>query len=33
VVPNWVRRCGQDCAASWNRFMAPELGVAAKVPQ
>jgi TRAP-type C4-dicarboxylate transport system substrate-binding protein len=33
VVPNWVRRCGQDCADSWNRFMAPELGVAAKVPQ
>jgi hypothetical protein len=33
VVPNWVERCGQGCAASWNRFMAPELGVAAKVPQ
>lgn len=33
VVPNWVQRCGQDCAASWNRFMAPEIGIAVKVPQ
>jgi hypothetical protein len=33
VVPNWVRRCGRDCAASWDRFMAPALGIAAKVPK
>jgi hypothetical protein len=33
VVPNWVRRCGPDCAASWNRYMAPALGIAVKVPQ
>jgi TRAP-type C4-dicarboxylate transport system substrate-binding protein len=33
VVPNWVRRCGQECAATWNRYMAPALGIAAKVPR
>ena len=33
VVPNWVRRCGKDCAASWDRFMAPALGIAAKASQ
>ena len=31
VVPNWVERCGQGCAEAWNRFMAPAVGVAAKV--
>jgi TRAP-type C4-dicarboxylate transport system substrate-binding protein len=30
VLPNWVRRCGADCAAEWNRLMAPELGIRAK---
>jgi TRAP-type C4-dicarboxylate transport system substrate-binding protein len=30
VVPNWVRRCGGECAAEWNRLMAPELGIRAK---
>ena len=30
VVPNWVRRCGSECAKEWNRLMAPELGVTAK---
>jgi TRAP-type C4-dicarboxylate transport system substrate-binding protein len=30
VLPNWVRRCGADCAAEWNRLMAPELGIQAK---
>ncbi|WP_380067254.1 TRAP transporter substrate-binding protein [Dankookia sp. GCM10030260] len=30
VVPNWVRRCGNECADEWNRRMAPELGIAAK---
>ncbi len=33
VVPNWVGRCGSGCADAWNRFMAPELGVAAKAPR
>jgi TRAP-type C4-dicarboxylate transport system substrate-binding protein len=31
VVPNWVRRCGEECAATWNRYMAPALGVSATV--
>ncbi|WP_431267035.1 TRAP transporter substrate-binding protein [Dankookia sp. P2] len=30
VLPNWVQRCGGDCAAEWNRLMAPELGIQAK---
>jgi TRAP-type C4-dicarboxylate transport system substrate-binding protein len=30
VVPNWVQRCGRDCATAWNRFMTPQLGVAAQ---
>lgn len=30
VLPNWVRRCGDECAAEWNRLMAPELGIRAK---
>jgi TRAP-type C4-dicarboxylate transport system substrate-binding protein len=30
VVPNWVRRCGSECAKEWNRRMAPELGITAK---
>ena len=30
VLPNWVRRCGGDCAAEWNRLMAPALGIQAK---
>jgi TRAP-type C4-dicarboxylate transport system substrate-binding protein len=30
VVPNWVRRCGGECAEEWNRRMAPELGISAK---
>jgi TRAP-type C4-dicarboxylate transport system substrate-binding protein len=23
VVPNWVERCGRDCATAWNRIAAP----------
>ena len=30
VLPNWVRRCGSECAAEWNRLMAPALGIQAK---
>ena len=32
VVPNWVRRCGSECAKEWNHRMALELGISAKVP-
>jgi TRAP-type C4-dicarboxylate transport system substrate-binding protein len=31
VVPNWVQRCGEDCVATWNRYMAPALGITARV--
>jgi TRAP-type C4-dicarboxylate transport system substrate-binding protein len=27
VLPGWVQRCGPDCAATWNRFIAPSLGL------
>jgi TRAP-type C4-dicarboxylate transport system substrate-binding protein len=30
VLPNWVRRCGEECAVEWNRLMTPELGIRAK---
>ncbi len=30
VLPSWVRRCGAGCAASWNRHIAPALGIRAK---
>lgn len=30
VLPSWVRRCGPDCAESWNRFVAPSFGLRAK---
>lgn len=31
VVPSWVRRCGEECAIAWNRYMAPDLGLTAPV--
>jgi TRAP-type C4-dicarboxylate transport system substrate-binding protein len=33
VVPNWVRRCGEECAATWNRLVAPRLGIVARTPR
>jgi TRAP-type C4-dicarboxylate transport system substrate-binding protein len=27
VVPNWVERCGRDCAIAWNRIAAPLLHI------
>jgi hypothetical protein len=27
VLPSWVRRCGAGCAESWNRYVAPALGL------
>jgi len=27
VLPSWVRRCGAGCAESWNRHIAPTLGL------
>lgn len=27
VLPRWMQRCGPSCAASWNQFMAPALGL------
>jgi TRAP-type C4-dicarboxylate transport system substrate-binding protein len=29
VLPRWVGRCGQDCVESWNRHLAPVVGVRA----
>jgi hypothetical protein len=29
VVPNWVGRCGTECAEAWNRHMAPARGIKA----
>lgn len=30
VLPNWVGRCGAECAEAWNRHMAPARGIKAK---
>jgi TRAP-type C4-dicarboxylate transport system substrate-binding protein len=30
VLPRWLQRCGPSCAASWNRFLAPVVGVDAR---
>jgi TRAP-type C4-dicarboxylate transport system substrate-binding protein len=30
VLPRWVNRCGPDCAATWNRVLAPVVGVEAR---
>ena len=30
VLPSWIRRCGPDCAAAWNRTLAPLVGVTAR---
>jgi TRAP-type C4-dicarboxylate transport system substrate-binding protein len=27
VLPGWVQRCGRDCVVSWNRHLAPALGL------
>ncbi|MFT8244288.1 TRAP transporter substrate-binding protein [Roseomonas sp. BN140053] len=29
VLPNWVQRCGPDCAEAWNSTFAPALGITA----
>lgn len=31
VLPRWVARCGDDCGATWNRLLAPIVGVEARV--
>jgi TRAP-type C4-dicarboxylate transport system substrate-binding protein len=30
VLPRWVQRCGEGCAAVWNRSIAPVAGVEAR---
>ena len=30
VLPAWVRRCGAECADTWNQVMAPARGIRAK---
>lgn len=30
VLPGWLQRCGPECAESWNRHVAPTLGIWAK---
>lgn len=27
VLPGWVRRCGAGCAETWNRHIAPTIGI------
>ena len=30
VLPRWLQRCGPQCAAVWNRTLAPSAGIVAK---
>ena len=30
VLPRWLQRCGASCADSWNRYLAPTVGIDAK---
>jgi TRAP-type C4-dicarboxylate transport system substrate-binding protein len=30
VLPRWLQRCGPQCAAVWNRTMAPGTGISAR---
>jgi TRAP-type C4-dicarboxylate transport system substrate-binding protein len=32
VLPRWLQRCGAECTSSWNRLMAPSLGIEARAP-
>ena len=29
VLPNWIRRCGEDCITAWNETLGPKLGISA----
>jgi hypothetical protein len=30
VLPRWLQRCGPSCAESWNRYIAPLVGIDAR---
>jgi TRAP-type C4-dicarboxylate transport system substrate-binding protein len=30
VLPRWIQRCGPECVTSWNRLMAPAVGIEAR---
>lgn len=30
VLPRWIARCGDDCGLTWNRLLAPIVGVEAR---
>lgn len=32
VLPRWVDRCGSDCAAAWNKYLGPAMGIMAAGP-
>ena len=32
LLPRWVARCGADCATTWDRIAAPELGLHIRPP-
>jgi TRAP-type C4-dicarboxylate transport system substrate-binding protein len=31
ILPNWAARCGEDCAAAWNRTVGARMGLVAEV--
>ncbi|MBK1661624.1 TRAP transporter substrate-binding protein DctP [Paracraurococcus ruber] len=31
IIPRWLERCGLQCAAQWNRYMAAAVGVVTEV--
>ncbi len=32
VLPRWLQRCGEACAATWNQTLAPSSGLSARSP-
>lgn len=32
VLPHWFARCGQDCVASWNKYLKPIHDIEARAP-
>ncbi|HET6183387.1 MAG TPA: TRAP transporter substrate-binding protein [Acetobacteraceae bacterium] len=32
VLPNWLQRCGPDCAAAWNETVGPGFGIVLRAP-
>jgi len=32
ILARWAERCGEECAATWNKTVGPIVGLTAKAP-